>query len=227
MTNRHRLVNRDRSRSSTTSTSYPEYEGQPSHLLLKIIPNLNFILDEPTAPTMPPYKSPSSNPMVQLDPHHAGATIRKAFLLESILNLFTLPLIFFPRPILSYLLLNFDPTKNSSQNNATVFFAQCFGGLVVGALTPALWCGLPNTKSAIESRRTTYILLAGGEILLIPLLISQALKGGDVARGAAISPLVAVLAMGGLVPPLVWRGYVLLGRPELLGKYRDLDGKQE
>lgn len=177
---------------------------------------------------MPTYKSPSSNPMVQLDPHHTGKTIRKAFLLESILNLFTLPLIFFPRPILSYLLLNFHPTnQNSTENNATVFFAQCFGGLVVGALTPALWYGLPQTKSSIESRRPTYILLAGGEIFLIPLLISQALKGGDVASGAAISPLVAVLAMGGLVPPLVWRGYVLLGRPELLGKYRDLGGKQE
>lgn len=176
---------------------------------------------------MPTYKSPTSNPMVQLDPHHTGKTIRKAFLLESILNLFTLPLIFFPRLILSFLLLNFDPTKNSSQNNATVFFAQCFGGLVVGALTPALWYGLPQTKTSIESRRPTYILLAGGEIFLIPLLISQALKGGDVERGAAISPLVAVLAMGGLVPPLAWRGYVLLGRPELLGKYRDLGMKQE
>lgn len=176
---------------------------------------------------MPTYKSPTSNPMVQLDPHHTGATIRIAFLLESILNLFTLPLIFSPRPILSYLLLNFDPTKNSPENNASVFFAQCFGGLVVGALTPALWSGLPNTKSSIESRRSTYILLAGGEILLIPLLISQAFKNGDVERRAAISPLVAVLAMGALVPPLVWRGYVLLGRPELLGKYRDLGGKEE
>ena len=172
---------------------------------------------------MPAYKSPTSNPMVQLDPHHTGKTIRKAFLLESILNLFTLPLIFFPRPILSFLLLN--PEKDL--NNAVTFFARCFGGLVVGALTPALWCGLPNTKSSIESRRTTYILLAGGEIFLIPLLISQALKGGDVASGAAISPMVAVLAMGGLVPPLAWRGYVLLARPELLGKYRDLGVKQE
>jgi Na+-driven multidrug efflux pump len=161
--------------------------------------------------------------MVQLDPHHTGKTIRKAFLLESILNLFTLPLIFFPRPILSFLLLN----PEQDLNNAVTFFAQCFGGLVVGALTPALWYGLPQTKSSIESRRPTYILLAGGEAFLIPLLISQALKGGDIERGAAISPLVAVLAMGGLVPPLVWRGYVLLRRPELLGKYRDLGGKQE
>ena len=170
-----------------------------------------------------PYKSPVINPMIQVDPAHTGKTVRKAFFLESVLNLFTLPLIFAPQRVLSWIVL--DPLVRI--NPATVLFARCFGGLVVGALTPALWLGLPQTKTAIESRRTVYLLLAGGEIALIPLLIDQAIKGGDVKAGAAISVKVALMAIAGLLPPLMWRMYVLLARPQMLGRYRNLKDERD
>ena len=161
--------------------------------------------------------------MIQVDPAHTGKTVRKAFLLESVLNLFTLPLIFAPQRVLSWIIL--DPLVRI--NPATVLFARCFGGLVVGALTPALWLGLPQTKTAIESRRTVYLLLAGGEIALIPLLVDQVMKGGDVQAGAAISVKVALMAIAGLLPPLLWRMYVLFARPEMLGRYRNIKDERD
>lgn len=170
-----------------------------------------------------PYKSPWTDPPIQLDPSAPGETVRQAFLLESILNLFTLPFIFAPRTILSWIML--DPSQ--AVNPGPVLWARCFGGLVVGALTPALWCGLPRTRRALESRRTVYLLLAGGELALVPLLVDQALKGGQTERGAAISVKVAVMAMGGLIPPFLWRMWVLFVRPEMLGRYREVERKRE
>jgi hypothetical protein len=44
-------------------------------------------------------------------------------------------------------------------------------------------------------------------------------KGGG--KNAALSVKMAVGCIGVLLPPLVWRCYVLLVKPDLLGKYRD------
>jgi hypothetical protein len=172
---------------------------------------------------MPPYTSPFHLPLIQLDPSATGQPIRLAFLLESLLNLFTIPLITHPQVILPYILL--DP---KSITHSTLFFARLFGGLVVGALTTALWCGLPNTKPSIDSRPTTYILLAAGEMVLIPLLILEAMKGGKVERGAVISVKGCLGVIACLAPPLAWRVWVLGFRRELMGRYREVEvGKKD
>ncbi|KAL1612238.1 hypothetical protein SLS60_000462 [Paraconiothyrium brasiliense] len=161
-------------------------------------------------------KSPASNPVIIPDPNQNGSTIRKAFVLEAIANLFTIPLITNTRFILSILLL-----RPYDINPASILFARLFGGIVVGGLTSALLAGATNTRNGIESRRPTYLLLGVGEAVLIPILALEAAKGG---RDAALSMKVALGSIGLLLPPLMWRCYVLFVRPDLLGRYSEVAG---
>jgi hypothetical protein len=158
-------------------------------------------------------ESPAANPDIKPDPTQDGSTIRKAFLTEALANLFTIPLITNTRWVFSFLLAN--PTRDI--NPTSVLFARLFGGLVVGGLTTALLAGATNTRNGIESRRPTYLMLGMGEALLIPMLVLELVGGGE----PAISGKVAGASIGFLVPPLLWRLYVLLVRPDLLGRYTD------
>lgn len=151
---------------------------------------------------------------VELDPSAPGTAVRRAFALEALLNLFTLPLLFSPKSVLSHMVN--DPAAITP---VAELLGQVFGGLVVGALTPALLLGLPNTRAAIESRRTVYYLLACGELALIPLLAWHAAYGwekGALSQGACLA------SIGFLIPPVLWRGFVLFVRPDMFGRYRDV-----
>ncbi|KAH6906608.1 hypothetical protein BKA70DRAFT_1386270 [Coprinopsis sp. MPI-PUGE-AT-0042] len=160
-----------------------------------------------------PSKSPASNPPIQPSPSHTGSVIRKAFLAEACLNLFTLPLITNPRWTLGLLL------KHPSHiNPASILFARLFGGIIVGGLTSALLAGYSNTRNGIESRRVVYLILGVGEAALIPMLALEAMKDG---RDAALSVKVAFISIACLVPGLLWRLYVLGVKPELLGRYTE------
>ncbi|KAK1925248.1 hypothetical protein DB88DRAFT_185921 [Papiliotrema laurentii] len=161
-----------------------------------------------------PYRAPSSA-SIQLDPTCTGSTVRRAFLLEALLNLGSFPLVTHTRFCLSLLLNN-----PSDINPSSILFARLFGGIVVAVLTPALLCGYRNTRQGIESRRPVYIALGLGECALIPLLLGEAMKKGG--RGAALSPLGALGAVSLLVPPLLWRIYVLYVKPEMLGRYTEV-----
>ncbi|KAF1936557.1 hypothetical protein EJ02DRAFT_358837 [Clathrospora elynae] len=163
-------------------------------------------------------KSPAANPTIKPDPNQDGSIIRKAFVAEALANLFTIPLITHTRSTLPLLLNN--PSRDI--NPSSIFFARLFGGLIVGGLTSALLAGATNTRNGIESRRPTYLLLGMGEVLLIPLLVLELLEDGGV--GAALSIKAAVAGIACLVPPLVWRLYVLCLKPDLLGKYTEEDG---
>ncbi|KAK7190987.1 hypothetical protein DPSP01_009187 [Paraphaeosphaeria sporulosa] len=122
-------------------------------------------------------KSPADNPAIIPDPNQNGSIIRKAFLLEAIANLFTIPLISNTRFILSLLLLH-----PSDINPASILFARLFGGIIVGGLTSALLIGATNSWNGIEFRRTTYVLLGLGEAFLIPMLALEAAKEGGTRR---------------------------------------------
>ena len=159
-------------------------------------------------------KSPASNPRIYPDPNQDGSTVRKAFFLEAMANLFTIPLITNTRFVLSFLVLH-----PSDINPTSVLFARLFGGIIVGGLTSALLAGATNTRNGIESRRPTYLMLGLGEALLIPILAIEAARE---SKDAALSTKAALVSIGMLVPPLAWRLYVLFVRPELLGRYRDV-----
>lgn len=166
------------------------------------------------------FRRPASSTRAQIDPKHQGSIVRRAFLLEAVLNLFTIPLVTNTRAALSFLL-----ARPAQINPALVLFARLFGGLVIGGLTPLLIHGSRNTVSGIESRRIAYIALGLGEVLLIPLLVNEALKKGG--PGAALSVRGAVGAILCLAPPLMWRAYVLFVDPELVGRYREGERSNE
>lgn len=164
------------------------------------------------------YKSASADVPIELDPQNDGEYVRKAFLIEGYLNLATIPLITHPRFILPYLL-----NRPYEINESTVFFARLFGVIVVAALSPGLFAGARNTRNAIESRSIVYIILGGAELLLIPMLLIEALKGGS--RDAVLGYRTAVMGVLSIAPPLLWRAYVLFVRPDLLGRYREIKGE--
>lgn len=70
-----------------------------------------------------------------------------------------------------------------------------------------------------------YLMLGVGEFLLVPVLLNEMWKDGG--RDAAISAKVAGYAIGMILPPLVWRLYVLVFRPDLFGRYREKDGRKK
>ena len=160
-------------------------------------------------------KSPIPNAAIELDPQNNGSIVRKAFLVESIFNLLSFPLITNTSTVLSYLLNN-----PAHINPSLILFARLFGGIVVGGLTSALWAGLSNTKSGIESRKVVYLVLGMGEVLLIPILAMEATEGGS--KDAALSVKACMAMIACLAPPLLWRAYVLFIKPEMMGRYREL-----
>ena len=165
-----------------------------------------------------PYKSPSHSPKLEIDPTAPGTTIRRAFLAEAVLNLFTLPLLISPARVLA--LLADDPR---SITPLACTLGRCFAAMVVGALTPALLLGLPNTRQGIESRRNVYYLLGAGEVALIPLLLWEGLRG----ESGTLTTKVCFGAVGNLLPPLLWRAYCLFWKPEVFGRYREVAEKEE
>lgn len=160
------------------------------------------------------YKSASADVAIELDPQNNGEYVRKAFLIEGYLNLATIPLITHPRFILPYLL-----NRPYEINDTTVFFARLFGVIVVAALSPGLFAGARNTRNAIESRSIVYIMLGGAELLLVPMLLIEALKG---SRDAVLGYRTAVTGVLSIATALVWRAYVLFVRPDSLGRYREI-----
>lgn len=89
----------------------------------------------------------------------------------------------------------------------------------MAGLTSALLAGATNTRNGVESRRPTYMLLGLGEAVLIPTIVLDLLEGGG--PGAALSKKVAAASVACLVPPLLWRLYVLFVKPDLLGRYTE------
>jgi hypothetical protein len=65
-------------------------------------------------------------------------------------------------------------------------------------------------------------MLGLGEALLIPLLVGEMVKDGGV--DAAVSKKMAGASIAMLLPPLLWRIYVLVVRPDLLGRYTEERG---
>ena len=159
-------------------------------------------------------RSPTVIPGINSDPKTNSPTIRKAFLAEAIANLSMVPLVTNTSWVLS-LILNHP----SDVSPSSILFARLFGATIIGVLTTALLTGYRNTRSGIESRRSTYLMLGIGETMLIPILVNEMLK--DSVSQAAVSKKVAEIGTGVLILLLVWRLYILIMRPDLLGRYRE------
>lgn len=140
--------------------------------------------------------------------------MRYAMALEAGLNVFgATAMLMYPLHTLSFMV-----TKPSESTAASAALVQWLGALTCGLAVPLL-CALPNTRGAIESRRVVYYTLGAGEGCLVPLFLWQA-YGNGTATG--LTPKALMVCASVLFPTLVWRGTVLFGKPEWLGRYRDV-----
>ncbi|MCJ1250806.1 hypothetical protein MMC30_008034 [Trapelia coarctata] len=99
-----------------------------------------------------------------------------------------------------------------------VSLTQWLAAVVLALTAPLVLC-LPNTRRAVESRATTYWTLGVGEGFLVPMFLWQMGKGEEGSGFTKQALVASAVQLGGLVG---WRLYVLLGRPEWLGRYRDV-----
>jgi len=150
---------------------------------------------------------------VEIDPTSPGTVIRYAMAFEAGLNIFGATIMLtYPSQILSYMV-----NKPSANTAASAQLLQWLGALTAGLAVPLL-CALPNTREAIESRRTVYYTLGAGEGFLIPLFLWQAS-----AADTGLSPTALGICAAVLFPTMVWRGLVLFGKPEWLGRGSDVN----
>ena len=68
-----------------------------------------------------------------------------------------------------------------------------------------------------------YITLGGAEVVLIPMLMNEVMKGGE--RNAILGYWTALMGVLSVTPPLLWRIWVLFVKPEMLGRYREVKGE--
>jgi hypothetical protein len=80
---------------------------------------------------------------------------------------------------------------------------------------------IPNTRRGIEMRAPVYTYLGLSEVMLIALFLYLAVGVGEEGRG--MSGKACMVAVGNLMPPCAFRGYVLWVRPEWMGRHRDGD----
>lgn len=185
-----------------------------------------------------------SSPPARIDPSAPGTIIRTAFALEAALNVVGgTCMILYPTTFLSFLAA--DPSHNVTPAVTALF--QWFGALTLG-LTPQLLLALPNTEGALLSRPTVYWTLLAGEAGLVPLMAWQMRCAGAVTAlgvvaqktlnqdsnglgvGASLSNGLSRNGLLGsaaiLAATSVWRLWVLLVKPEWMGRYDSIQKKQ-
>lgn len=160
----------------------------------------------------------SSSSTVEMDPTTPGTFIRYAMAIEGALNILgALPMLLIPATLLHHI-----TTSPLEVIDTSVALLQWIGALILG-ITPQLFLAIPNTRTAIESRRMVYLTLGAGELSLPAVFMLQAYGSN---AGVRITRNALVLATGILVPLVLFRSYVLFAKPSLLGRYK-VDGKTE
>ena len=158
---------------------------------------------------------------IVVDPQYPGRTIKRAFAIESLLNLTSIIAITHPREILSRILLH-----PHHINPTSILLIGLIGSLFIAGCTTPLVFGLRDTKRGIEIRRPAYYALGLGELFFIPLLLADVIRARENPKEAVLSVKGGLVAVVVLLPPLLWRVYVLFVRPEMFGKYRVVDKGQ-
>ncbi|MCJ1392170.1 hypothetical protein MMC18_005037 [Xylographa bjoerkii] len=154
---------------------------------------------------------------IALDPSAPGTIMRSALLIEALSNILgAIPMIFLTRPLLSLI-------SPSTPSPLAVSLTQWLGGLICGLAAPLL-LAYPNTKRAMESRTTVYWTLGAGEGALVPLMLWQYMKEG---QESGLPGGFLLGAAGVLAATAVWRLWVMLVRPEWIGRYREEGVKGE
>jgi hypothetical protein len=141
---------------------------------------------------------------------HAKSTLTPAFQIEAVVNMLTFPFITHPEFVLSHILL-----YPSQINPSVILFTRLFGTVIAGITGPLLFFA---ARSAPEVRKAAYWSLGLGEALMVPLLVGEAMKGGEARNGATLSVKAAVVALGSVAAPLAWRAYTLFSKSQWFGR---------
>ena len=147
----------------------------------------------------------------QINPQHPGLILRFLFAAETILN--TIEVFFFvfwPYKVLDFMLADGVPATTSL---ATLM--QFFGMLWVG-ITVVTALGIPNTPTAIESRKSVYRMYAVLDLIAVIWLHYLAWKGPDYS-GFAPKPLFITGTL--LIAALIQRLIPLFCFPAAFGRY--------
>lgn len=147
-----------------------------------------------------------------------GTLIRYAFGVEAVLNIVSgTGMLMYPEQSLAFLVE--DPITDI--NRFSIAQIQWIA-MFVYCLTAPLLLGIPNTRTAIESRPIIYWTLFSGELFLISLFIHQANAGASMGIGSST----LYMMCGSLAPLALWRLFVLFVRPDFMGRYIDNEIKK-
>ncbi|OCK83272.1 hypothetical protein K432DRAFT_414796 [Lepidopterella palustris CBS 459.81] len=132
----------------------------------------------------------------EIDPTANGNIFRYTFGIQTLLNVFGGGhMILFAEHSLSQLV-----SEPSDMNPAALATMQQCGALMFAFNTPPV-LAIPNIRRAIDSRGSVYYLLDSG--------------------GSEFSPDPMLYTCCILLPPFLWRLYVLFRKPHWLGRYRE------
>ncbi|KAG9689473.1 hypothetical protein KCU95_g8009, partial [Aureobasidium melanogenum] len=168
------------------------------------------------------YISPTSNSGsgdIEVDPSAPGSVMRFALGFETVANVVGGTwMVFFPQSFLGMLV-----NSPSDMTPTAVTWTQVTGALVY-ALAAPLVLAFPNSRRGIESRAPAYYTLGAGEVGVTAVTLYKAFAdGGD--SGWTKNALLG--ASSALLPALAWRLYVLFGKPEWIGRYREVSRKNK
>jgi hypothetical protein len=156
-----------------------------------------------------------ANISVEIDPSAPGTIIRIALAAESAFNVFmAIPMIFNAKEALGRMYLSDgNPVAPHAASMMQLF------GISLAAMTVPMVLAIPNKVGAIETRRTTYQMLSSFEVFALPLSCWQAWFAGE--AGSGLNPDKVIWGLGmGMGVALGFRVWVLLVKPEWMGKYR-------
>jgi hypothetical protein len=176
----------------------------------------------------PAYHTPTLESVsVTLAPQSAGSSgkiIRYALIFETLANLFGIGFFLYfaerapafitaPRPA-NAMVARLMAHANKPLPVST-FTVEMLVGFILTMTVPLVLC-LPNTKRAVESRPTVYATLLAGEVVLI---VQCALEATTARNG--LHPARCWQVIANLAPFAVWRIWMLWGRPEWFGSYKE------
>lgn len=142
--------------------------------------------------------------------------MRIALVLEAALNVIAASFMTLsPSTILSFLATPSPPTLDTPLSETVI---QIIAGIFMSIAVPLL-LAVPNTRQGIELRAPVYIFLSATEVCLITGLVYIALWRGEEETGVRSRALWGMVS--NLLPPLIFRLFVLVVKPHWLGRYRD------
>lgn len=156
--------------------------------------------------------------------------IQKALVIEAFVNLLAIiSLLFFPSAVLKPALASHLPSLEL--NATTLLLARSLGAMVL-ALTPQLLLAYPNSKDCAAKRKIAYVTLGAGEAALVPLLLWEAFRASDQSKAAGVwagglGRNTCLVSAANLLPPLAWRIYVFLVKPQWFGDMEDEASKKK